>query len=358
MSLVYEDEFGSYLGVRPDFLKKFVPVEINPNFEVYDSKDGCSRFIAVKSSRVPDDEDIDDGRLCIDFNRAKPTLQQALEYGAELPGGYKWLGNLAFASKNIKEYALKSGAWDKFYSFIWDSKPQTLWVAPHSGNVTRPPDDIISFPKLMIDNNTAGIAASCAFNNNKKGTKRIMMAVHSTGQLGAVLNLGDFGVADREKMDNAAVTIEKKYHSRAQLLAGDFIRDFCEKSLQILESIGNIRGTIKPEQLARVSYDDSFTVATYVKCLKRYGLEIKKFTFKEFTVALQKLTATEVPVILNNFIYPARSVGKMLALSDKIAQGQMYSALNIECARVYSAKDPELVAEIILDVKNELFGCE
>ena len=58
LKLVYEDEYGAYSGVRPEFLKQFLPREINPNFEVYDSLDGRNRFIASKCSRIPGDEDL------------------------------------------------------------------------------------------------------------------------------------------------------------------------------------------------------------------------------------------------------------------------------------------------------------
>jgi hypothetical protein len=56
VKLANEDEHGSYLGVTSAFLDKFVPKETNPNFDVFDSKDGRRRFIAVKSSRMPDDQ--------------------------------------------------------------------------------------------------------------------------------------------------------------------------------------------------------------------------------------------------------------------------------------------------------------
>lgn len=356
MKLVYEDEYGAYSGVRPEFLKKFIPREINLNFEVYDSKDSYNRFIAVKSSRMPDDEDLAAGKFGIDFNRAKPTLEEALQYGSELPRGYKWLSNIAFTAVSKEEYAKKSAVWDKFYSYIWDSTPQTIWVAPHSGGVNRPPDDILPFPKLWIDNNTAGVAAWCALNNRSKPSKRNMMAIHSTGQLGAVLNLGDFGVVDNDKMDTVAKKIEPKYHERAQILAEEFKQDFIVKTLNILENIQKKRGTVNPEKLEQISHDDSITVGLYVKGLRLYGQEIKEFTISRFKEALDNLGRIEVPVILNNYIYPARNAGKILKLSEKIEQGLLHSALSIECARLYCRRDPELVANIILDVKNELFG--
>jgi hypothetical protein len=355
MKLVNEDEYGAYSGVRAEFLKKFVSKEINPNFEVYDSRDNQSRFIAVKSSRVPDDQDLAEGRYGIDFNRVKPELQEALQYGAELPRGYKWLGDIAFAAVNKEEYDKKSAVWDNFYSYIWGLAPQTVWVAPHSGSVDRAADDIIPFPKLWIDAFTAGVVASCAFNDRNGALKRIMVYVHGTGHLGAVLNLGDFGVLNADKMDSAAKKIEIKYHERAQILASEFKQDFCLKTSKILEHINKIRGTLNPEKLSHISKDDSFNVVQPVKALRLYGQEIKEFAMEEFKEALSKLGTIEVPVISNNYLYTARNVGELLKLPEKIRQGLMHSALNIECAKYYAAKDHALVSDIILDIKHELF---
>jgi len=356
MKLVNEDEHGAYLGVKAEFLKEFVLKESNPNFEVFDSRDNQRRFIAVKSSRVADDQDPAAGRFGIDFNRARPGLKEALQYGAELPNGLKWLGDIAFAAFNKEEYDRKSSAWEDFYSYIWGLTPQTLWVAPHSGSVNRAPDDILPFPKLWIDAFTAGVAASCAFKDRNRTSKRVMMAIHGTGHLGAVLNLGDFGVVDKEKLDIVAKKMEMKYHERAQVLADEFKQDFTLKTIKILRHIKNRRGTLNPEELSHISRDDSFTVGLYVKGLGLYGQEIKEFTFAEFKEAIQSLSKIEVPVILNDYFYTARNAGKLLKLPEKIEHGLLHSALNIECSKLYLARDPELVANIILDVKNELFG--
>jgi hypothetical protein len=239
MKLADEDEHGAYRGVRAEFLKGFVLRENNPNFEVYDSRDGNNRFIAAKSSRIPDDEDLRAGRFGIDFNRAKPTLQEALRYRAALPRGYQWMGDIAFAATSEEEYDKKSAVWDNFYSYIWGSIPQTVWVAPHSGNVTRPPDEVLPFPKLWIDNNTAGVAALCAYCDKNRVSKRIMVYVHATGLLGALLNLGDFGVLNVDKMNAAAEVMEIRYNARARVLAGEFKQDFCQQAASILEHINN-----------------------------------------------------------------------------------------------------------------------
>jgi hypothetical protein len=355
MKLVHEDKHGAYLGVNEEFLREFVPKESNPNFEVFDSRDNNRRFIAAKSSRLPDDQDLVAGRYGIDFNRAKPDLKEAIQYGSELTDGFKWLSDFAFAALNKEEYERKSSTWEDFYSHIWGSIPQTVCVAPHSGRVNRVPDDTLLYPETMIDICTAGVAASCAFNDRKTALKRIMVSIHATGMLGAVLNLGDFGVANEEKMDTIAKKIELKYHDRAQTLADEFKQDFCSKTINIIGNIHSKTGTLDPEKLDNISYDDAFTVKLYEKGLRLYGQEIKEFTIVEFKQALQNLDKKEVPVISNNYLHTGRNVGKLLKLSDKIRQGLLHSALLIECSRIYIANDPELISNMILDVKNELF---
>ena len=355
MKLVHEDEYGAYYGVTPEFLQEFKTVESNPHFDVYDSFDNGRRFIAVKCSRIPDDENPADGRFGIDFYRGKPTFQQAVEYAEGLPDSYLWQDDIAFAAAGVSEYDIKSSIWDSFYSFIWDTVPQTVWVAPHSGNTDKPPHDYLSDPKIMIDTFSAGVAALCAFRDKGEVIRRNLVVVHSTGQLGAVLNLGDFGVLEQEKMDIAANEVIPEYRERVHAIAGEFKQDYSVKTLKFLNRIVKARGTLDPFELEGISLDDCFLIRIYARCLEMYGQKISEYSLEGFSRALENLGEAEVPVILNNFIYPGRNVGRLIKLSDKIREGEMNSAVQVEGARVYMAKDPELVADILLDVKRELF---
>jgi len=353
---VREDQYGAYLGVRPAFLRRLVTTERDPNFEVYDSLDGNGRLILVKSSRIPDDQDLAEGRYGIDFNRPKPELHEALQYAAELPRGYQWLNGVAFAARTEEEYQKKSETWDRFYSYIWGARPLTLWVTPHSGSMNRTPDDVFRFPELMNDGFTAGVAALCALKDRRVPSKRVMIAVHSTGHLGGVLNLGDFGVLDEQELDAVAPKMEVKHGERAQALAAAFERDFRETRMKVLEDIQRRWGTLDAEELNRVSYDDSATVKLYVKGLALHGQRLGEHTLRGFRKAMEGLGEIRVPVITNNFFYTGRNVGRLLELPEKIADGLLGSALVVECSRLYAAKDPEFVSDAILDVKNELFS--
>jgi len=358
MKLVHENEHGAYLGVNAEFLKEFMPKESNPNFDVFDSWDNYQRFIAVKSSRLPDDQDLTSGRYGIDFNRAKPELQEALQYGDELPYALestRWLANMAFAASTREEYDRKSSAWENFYSYIWDLTPKTVWVTPHSGSITRIPDNILPHPKDEMDSFTAGVAALCAFNDKNKATKRVMISIHGFGYLAAILDLGGFGIMDEEKLAAVAKKIEIKYHERAQNLADEYKQDFFLRATRGLEYIKNKRGTLNPEELDFTSTAAGHRVGLIVKGLKLYGQEIKGFTLEEFKEAINSVNKMEVPVVSSNYLFPAMRVGKLLGLAEKIGDGLLDSALQIECSRLYLAKEPDLITNMVLDIKNELF---
>jgi hypothetical protein len=83
--------------------------------------------------------------------------------------------------------------------------------------------------------------------------------------------------------------------------------------------------------------------------------EIYEFTIKEFKEAIQSLNKVEMQVVSNNYLLPGKYTGKILKLSEKIGNGQLDSALQVECLKLYMAKTPELMANMILDVKDELF---
>jgi hypothetical protein len=358
MKLVQEDKYGAYLGVHAGFLKKFAAKEINPNFEVYDSDDNQNRFIVVKCSRLPDDEDLATGRYGIDFHRAKPEHKEAIQYKNGLPDTLettRWLRDISFAAATAEEYKTKSPVWEQFYSHIWGTKPQTIWVTPHSGNVDRPPDNILPFPKLEMDAFTAGVAALCAFNSRNTVQKRVMISIHSHNWYEAILELGGFDIIDEQRLSDVAKKIGRKYHERVQILADECKQDFYLRAMKWLEHINKINGTLHPDELNKKSLIDKSVVNNITNGLKIYGAGIDEYTLEEFKKAIQSLNKIEIQVISYNKLFPGKHVGKLLKLSENISHGQMDSALQIECMKFYLKKDPELITNIILDIKNELF---
>lgn len=359
MKLINEDKYGAYLGVTPAFLKEFIPKEMNPNFDVFDSKDGRRRFIAVKSSRMPDDQDLLRGKYGINFHRAKPDLGEANRYHTELSQAQitrQGLDNMAFAAANKEEYNKKSAVWDRFYAYIWGETPRSIWVTPHSGSVNRKPDVIFPYPKIEMDAYVAGIAARCAYYDTAGTPERTMISIHSHNWLGAVLDLGDFGVSDEAKLRGITAKIEKKYAEKTQVLAEACKQEFSLKVGPWLEHILNARGTLNPQELLQKYGIESHVINFVTTGLKLYKKEIKHFTLEEFREVIQSLNNTRIQVVSCNHLFPGRRIGRQLKLSSKINEGRLHFALQIECMKHYLKKAPELVSGIILDVKNALIG--
>ncbi|MDD5338835.1 MAG: hypothetical protein PHG35_05445 [Dehalococcoidales bacterium] len=357
MKLVKEDKNGAYLGATSQFLQKFVLKENNKNFEVYDSNDGNSQFIAVKNSRLPNDSHLDKGVYGINYHRARPDFETAKEYYAELATGHvslQKLNRLALAATTKDEYVKKSAVWEKFYSYVWDKAPQNVWVTPHSGNVTRKADDVFPFPTRELDAFVAGVAARCAF-NDLPAQKRTMMSIHSHNWHGAVLDLGDFGINDEKKLKAVAVKVEKKYSDEVQTIAEGCRRDFAKKVMAWLEIVQRFRGTLNPEEL-RSKYGIERHVVFYtITGLKLYGIEITSFTLKEFRDAINSLHGTKMRVVSCNHLFTGQNVSRQLKIAEKIKQGKMDNALQVECLKYYLEKKPELMADILLDIKHGLF---
>jgi hypothetical protein len=353
-----ENEYGAYTGMRGEFLSKFHQIENNPNFDVFESKDGSKRLIASKSSRLPDDEDKRKGRFGIDFHRAKPTFSEAKSFFKELPKALQnreWVGNIAFAAENEDKYEQKSKLYDRFYSFIFGFSPKTIYVAPHSGNTEREPDDILPYPELEIDAWTAGVAALCAFNNKRKPSGRVMISVHGNGYLGAIIDLGGFGILDSERLQQVADKIGSKYHQRIKQHASEYKEDFFDRAKRRLKHIQKIKGTLKPAELQLISTSDRYDVINIEKGLKLYGRGFKEYTLEEFENLLAEVNQSELLPLSANYIFPGEKVGRLLELKERVESGLLNSAIQIECSKLYLKRDPELIAEIILDVQNELF---
>jgi hypothetical protein len=357
MKLVHEDKYGAYLGVTPAFLKEFIPQEKNANFDVFDSKDSRRRFIAARSSRMPDDQDLTIGRYGINYHRACPGRGEASEYYAELARGFitrRGLDNLAFAASNKEEFDRKSTVWERFYSFIWGEKPLSIWVTPHSGSVNRPPDIIFPYPRMEIDAWVAGIAARCAYDDAAGTSKRTMISIHSYNWLGAVLDLGDFGICDVARLHGIAAAMEKKYTDDIQALAAGCRHDFLVKIGRWLEHIKRTRGTLNPQELKKEYGIESHVIELVATGLTLYKKEIKHFTLEEFQETVQSLDNTRIRVVSCNHIFSGRGIGRQLGLSGKINRGLLGSVLQIECMKYYIKNAPGLVSDIILDVKNAL----
>jgi tRNA pseudouridine55 synthase len=357
-SPVIEDKNGAYKGVRPEFLKQFVCRENNPNFEAYDTLDGKNRFIAAKCCRLPDDEDINTSRYGINFHRAKPDYEEALRYH----GGMKnyadtrhLLSDMAFTASTRKEYDKKAAAWDAFYGQIWGGEPLMLWVTPHSGAATRPPDYLLPWPELEPDARVAGVAAACALSNSTPPGGRFMTSIHSHNWLGAVLDVGRFGNIDEEKLAETQRKIETAYHDKIQFLAADAKNKFAFISMRWLNYILETKKTLNPHELAGVSTHDEGLVWLILKSLELYGHILRTFTLLEFEEAIKSLDTVPLQAMSCGNLFPGKVISRLIELPKMIEQKQMSAAVQIECNKVYLKKAPELITEMILAITQDLF---
>jgi hypothetical protein len=356
MNLVYEDKHGAYSGVRTEFLKECVLKESNTNFEVYDSKDGRRRYIAVKSSRLPDDEDLAAGKYGINFHRAKPGREDAERFHQELSQrlvSRQALSNFAFAAASKEEYDNKSAVWDKFYTYIWSENHQSVWVNPHSGIVNRKPDDVLPYPKQELDNYVSGVTARCVCRDSSEITKRTMISIHSHNWFSAVIDLGGFGINEKEKLENIAAKIEEKYAEKVSSLAEACRKDSETKIMRRLEHILKLKATLNPKELPPDSVEQD-VIKNATKGLKLYHKEIEKFTLEEFEEVIQSLKNNKIRVASVNHLFSAEKVGQQIEIVDKINRGLLHGALQMEFMKYYLKNAPELSADITLDVKKEL----
>jgi hypothetical protein len=357
--LVKENKNGAYLGMTPEFLRKFVLKESNPNFEVYDLPEGNNRFIPVKSPRLPDDNDFTVGRYGINFHRAKPDFETAKAYDNKLKTkriSQQELTSLAFAASTKEEYNNKSVAWDKFYTYVWGETPQNLWITPHSGNINRKPDILFPFPKLELDAYVAGVAARCAYNDTNPSTKRTMMSIHSHNWYSAVVDLGGFGINTDTKLETIAARIEEKYAEKVQPAAEACRRNFAARIMPWLEIIQNHRGTLNPKKMPEEDGIARSVVFYAATGLKLYHKELTRFTLKEFQDALNSLKGTRARVASCQHLFSGQKISQQLEIASQIQRGRLDAALQIECMKFYLKKTPELVADIILDIKHELLN--
>jgi hypothetical protein len=359
MKLVNEDKNGAYLGVTQEFLKKFISRESNPNFDVFDSRDGFNRLVFAKSSRLPDDNCFSTGRYAINYHRQKPDYDEAFkqkEGMKNVKNTRHLLNDLAFVAATPEEYGEKAAAWDRFYSYIWGAEPMTVWVTPHSGAITRPPDYLIPWPQQEADAYVAGVAALCALNNTGNPTQRIMMSIHSHNWLGAVLDVGNFGIVDEAKLDAVLQIINSRYHDGVQSLAGECRNRFRDIAMDWVNYVMGTKNTLNPRELNGISTHDEGIIKLIIKSLKLYGGEITRFTANEFDEAIDKLTGTTLQAMSVNHLFSGQHICGLIGLREKIRAGQMGTASQVECSKLYLEKAPGLVSAVILDVKKELFG--
>jgi len=211
----------------------------------------------------------------------------------------------------------------------------------------------LPYPKLEIDAWTAGVAALCAFKDKRKPLGRVIISIHGNGYLGAVIDLGGFGIVDSRRLQRVANKLGNKCWERIQQLASEYKRDFFERARRRLKHIQRTRGTLDPAKLQAISMSDKYDVNNILKGLKLYGRKPKKYTLGEFDSLMAEIDKSKILPLSANHIFPGEKIGKLLRLKEKKESGLLDSAVQIECSKLYLREEPDLIA--ILDIRNELF---
>ena len=371
VDFVYEDGDGAYIGATPRFEGRFNCLESNPNFDVFEN--GKVRLMVGRCSRIADDNDYSQGRYGIDFHRAEPvfigesglSFQRAgqtvhvnsYNYAKELPQALKntcYTRAIAFAASDEAEHRAKLDIYRRFYSYVFSDDCRAVYETPHSGAVTREADEALPQPKLECDAWTAGIASLCAYQDDDKEAKRKIVSIHSNGYFGSILDIGDFGILETARLHQAAKKLKEKYDRDIRSLDERYRRDIFQRIMRRLEDIQTSRGTLDPKQLVFLSPEDKSSVNRIIRGLKRYGREVKHFTLEEFEAALQHFSQVYVvdSITVNRF-FSGRKTSKLLGLRKRMAEGVLDWAIQIEFSKFYLQHVPQLMADIVVDIKRE-----
>jgi len=354
--LVFQNSHGAYTGPTPELLAEFGCTEDTPNFDVFDGD--CVRVLLGKCSRLADDEDIAAGIYGIDFNRGVPSLKDAMAYADALPLAIKnrdFVGNFAFAAGTEENYKRKFDVYSRFYSHIYDREPKLVYAAPHCGDIRRPADELLPFPKHELDSWTAGIATLCARNHSGGVTRRIMVSIHSYYLPGPIIDVGDLGILDTTRLDAIVRKLENKYHDSLQTNRVKYAQDMADVLMALLAHIVKEYGTMEIDKLQQLSSQDRYRVQYVAKGLQLHGVAVRDQTLDGFQDALSRLSLTEAIGVGNGCLLSGRYVSKQLGLEDKVRSGLLDGAIQVEISRPYAKAEPLLIAQIISELVDAYF---
>jgi hypothetical protein len=354
--LVFQNSHGAYVGPTPELLAEFICTEDTPNYDVFDGY--CVRLLLGKCSRLADDEDVAAGIYGIDFNRGLPSLKDAMAYASALPLAIKnrdFVGNFAFAAGTEEDYKRKLDVYSQFYSHIYGREPRLVYVVPHCGDVRRTADNLLPFPEHELDSWAAGIASLCARNHSGGVTRRIMVSIHSHYFPGPVIDVGDLGLLDTERLDDVVRKLENSYHDRLQTHRVKYAQDVADVLMALLAHIVQEYGTMEIDRLQQLSSQDRYRVQYVDKGLQLHGITVRDQTLDGFQDALSRLSLTEAIGVGNGCLYSGRYVSKQLGLEDKVSSGLLDGAVQIEISRPYAKAEPVLVSQIISELVSAYF---
>lgn len=362
--MILENQAGAYLAPMPELLCRYHLAETNPHFDVLENEAG--RIILGKCSRLPDDEDPAAGRYGIDFHRALPPFAgesgftcdwgdgpipvNALNFARFLPRTIRFrqfTANLAFAASTPEAYEAKRLVYEDFYRQIYGCGHPLVVVTPHSGPVYRPPDDYHPFPESEIDAWTAGVAVRINCPRLKKN-RRLLLSLHSTDYFGALVDVGDFGLAPNRILPGIIRLLNTEFSNvlaAVQPSYRDHIISYTQRRLQWKQ---NRWGTLHPEQLANVSTASRFEVMMLDKLTGEFIRPEERFTYDGLRRGVEAYWAAggQAQISLNG-VFSGRKTAGLLQLAENLRVAGFYTAVQVECSRFLARHYPETAASII-----------
>jgi len=361
--MIQESESGAYLGPTAA-AGPVCQVASDPNFDVFE-QDG-KRLILGKCSRLPDDEDVSQGRYGIDFHRALPPFQgssgftcnwgdgdievNAYNYARCLPRALRFrefTANLAFAARDPEEYQAKRLAYASFYAYLYQSAAQVVIAAPHSGQVRRAPDVYHPFPLSEIDAWTARVGIRC-LDPEPLPSRRVLISLHSTDYFGSLMDFGDFGLAQNEGLNKIMGELRQRFAGAIEDVMPDYRRHIVPYTLARVEWFEEKFGTVDPRRLARISTAAGFELRSIRKVLDACGFQGETHTAEGLRQGLESFWHLPPQELITlNGIFSGRKTARLLNLADHLCRSSLHTAVQVECSRFLAQRHPDLAADII-----------
>ena len=167
--------------------------------------------------------------------------------------------------------------YENFYQHVYRAGQPLVVATPHSGPVNRPPDDYHPFPESEIDAWTAGLAVRLSRPRLRKN-RRLLLSLHSTDYFGALVDVGDFGLAPNGILPGIIDQLNVEFSddlATVQLPYQEHIVSYTQDRLQWKH---NRWGTLHPEKLATISTASRFEVMMLDKLLGEFIRPEERFT--------------------------------------------------------------------------------
>jgi hypothetical protein len=362
--MIIENHAGAYLAPKPEILSHFSLLATTPHFDVLEND--TSRLILAKCSRLPDDEDLVAGCFGIDFHRALPPFAgdsgftcdwgagpipvNALNFARFLPRTIRFrqfTANLAFAAPTRETYEAKRQVYENFYQYVYRAAQPLVVATPHSGPVNRPPDEYHPFPESEIDAWTAGLAVRLS-RPRLREDRRLLLSLHSTDYFGALVDVGDFGLAPNAILPELIGQLNVEFADDLTAVQQPYQEHIVSYTRDRLQWKHQHWGTLQPEELANLSTASRFEVMMLDKLLGDYIRPAERFSYAGLQRGLDAYWSGggQARISLNG-VFSGRKTAKLLNLSENLASAGFDTAVQVECSRFLARHHPGLAVAII-----------